>query len=173
MRFLSLLVTGLLEQLTDTGRVVVVSSDAHRRAPPEGIQFDNLDGARGYNDWRAYGQSKLANILFASELSRRLAGTKKTANSLHPGVIQTGISRSTNPVVSLALSIANPLFLKSIPQGAATQVYLAAHPSVAHVSGQFFSHCNPGETRPDARDEAMARRLWEVSEKIAAEVTGG
>ncbi|RYE82283.1 MAG: SDR family oxidoreductase, partial [Myxococcales bacterium] len=130
-----ILVTGLLDQLTDTGRVVVTSSDAHRRAPKGGIEFDNLDGRKGYNDWRAYGQSKFANILFARELSHRLAGTKKTANSLHPGVIKTNLTRSMNPVFALAMAVLGPLALKSIEQGAATQVYLATNPAVAGVSG--------------------------------------
>ena len=164
-----LLVTGLLDSLTEQGRVVMLSSDAHKRAPKEGIQFDNLDGSKGYSDWGNYGQSKLANLLFAKELSRRFAGSKRTANAVHPGVIQTGISRSANPVVQLALAVASPLVLKTIPQGAATQVWAAANPTV-HVSGEYLSDCNVGKPNRLASDEAMARRLWEVSEKIVAEL---
>ncbi len=163
-----MLVTGLLDELTDTGRVVMVSSDAHRRAPKEGIQFDNLDGSKGYSAFGNYGQSKLANILFANELAKKFAGTKKTANSLHPGVIATNLTRSMNPFVNIPFWIAGPLVLKSIPQGAATEVYCATNPKIGNVSGKFFSSSNIGETRPDAMNEELATKLWEVSEKIVA-----
>ncbi len=76
-----ILATGLLSQLAEKGRVVALSSTAHQFAPKGGIEFDNLSGERGYSAWRAYGQSKLANLLFAKELARRLAGTGKTANA--------------------------------------------------------------------------------------------
>ena len=72
-----MLVTGLLDQLTETGRVVMVSSDAHKGAPKVGIEFDNLSGERSYSPWNAYGQSKLANLLFAKELAKRLHGTEE------------------------------------------------------------------------------------------------
>jgi NAD(P)-dependent dehydrogenase (short-subunit alcohol dehydrogenase family) len=165
-----ILVSGLLGRLREAGRVVVLSSDAHRRAPKVGIQFDNLDGSKDYNGWREYGQSKLANLLFAKELARRFAGTEKTANAVHPGVIHTNLARQMNPIVSLALRMAGPLALKSIAQGAATQVYAATHPAMAGVSGQYLSHCNVATPRPDANDEALAKRLWEVTEKIVAEL---
>jgi WW domain-containing oxidoreductase len=163
-----MLVTGLLDELTDTARVVMVSSDAHRRSFAEGIQFDNLDGSKGYSPMRNYGQSKFANILFANELAKRFAGTKKTANSLHPGVIATNLTRSMNPLVSIPFFVAGPIFLKSIPQGAATEVYCATNPQVADVSGKFFSNSNVGQTRPDAMSESLATKLWEASEKIVA-----
>lgn len=166
-----LLVTSLLDQLADDGRVVVVSSDAHKGAPRAGIQFDNLDGHRGYNPWANYGQSKLANLLFAKELAKRLGGTGKVANSLHPGVIHTNLARSMNPIARVALSIGAPLVLKSIPEGAATQCYLAVHPDVAEVSGKYFADCNESEPSGHGRDDALAAKLWEVSERIVAEVT--
>jgi len=165
-----ILVTGLLDQLTEAGRVVMLSSDAHKGAPKVGIQFDNLDGAKGYSGWAAYGQSKLANLLFAKELARRLSGTKKTANAVHPGVIKTNLARSMNPVVAIALTIAGPLGLKSVGQGAATEVYVATSPQLGNVSGQYFANCNVAKPRRDANDEAMAKKLWEVSEKIVAEL---
>jgi WW domain-containing oxidoreductase len=165
-----LLVTGLLEQLTPTGRVVMVSSGAHLQAPKGGIEFDNLDGSKGYNSWRAYGQSKFANILFAKELARRFAGTQRTANALHPGVIQTNLARHMNPFLAGILSAAGPLFLKSIAQGAATQVYVATRPELAAVSGKYFADCNVAAPRADAENEAAARKLWEVSERIASSV---
>jgi WW domain-containing oxidoreductase len=165
-----ILVTSLLEQLAEEGRVVVVASDAHKGAPAKGIDFDNLSGERGYRPWASYGQSKLANILFASELARRLGGSKKTANSLHPGVIQTNLGRHMNPIARGALAVAAPLVLKSVAQGAATQCYVAVHPRVRGMTGRYFADCNEARPTARARDDAMALRLWEVSEKIAAEV---
>src|SRR5205085_4234881 len=94
-------------------------------APAEGIQFDNLNGAKGYAPWRNYGQSKVANILFAKELARRLGSTGKTANALHPGVIKTNLGRSMPVVARIALGAAGPFVLKSIAEGAATQCFLA------------------------------------------------
>jgi WW domain-containing oxidoreductase len=158
------LVTGLLPELTAQGRVVMVSSDAHRRAPRAGIEFDNLSGERGYRPWTAYGQSKLANLLFARELSRRLPGPHQTANALHPGVIATNLTRSL-PVVDLAMRVLTPLALKSIPQGAATQCYLATHPALS-INGEYFSHCNVARSSRQGRDRELAARLWETSERI-------
>ena len=166
-----ILVTSLLDSLSNEGRVVMVSSDAHNGAPRDGIQFDNLTGAREYGAWTSYGQSKLANLLFANELAKRLAGTGKTANSLHPGVIRTNLVRSMNPIARGALAIAAPLVLKSIPEGAATQCYLAVHPNVEGVTGKYFADCNESRPSRHGRDEAMAAKLWEASEKIVAEVT--
>ena len=151
-----ILVTSLLDSLADHGRVVVVSSGAHNGAPAEGIQFDNLSGDKGYNPWANYGQSKLANLLFAKELAKRLAGTGKTANSLHPGVIHTNLARSMNPVARLALSIGAPLVLKTVGEGAATQCYLAVNPGVDGVSGKYFADCNESRPSSHGRDEAMA-----------------
>lgn len=167
-----ILVTSLLDSLADAGRVVMVSSDAHNGAPKEGIQFDNLSGEHGYGPWANYGQSKLANLLFASHLAKRLEGTGKTANSLHPGVIATNLTRSMNPIARGVMTLAAPLVLKSVGEGAATQVYLAVHPGAEGIAGKYFSDCNVGKASSRGRDTEMAAKLWEVSEKIAAEVTG-
>ncbi len=166
-----LLVTRLLNALADDGRVVMLSSDAHRRAPKEGIQFDNLKGEKSYSDWAAYGQSKLANLLFAKALAKRLQGTKKTANAVHPGVIFTNLTRSMTPVAGAAMRVIRPLVLKSIAQGAATQTYVAVNPGAAGLSGQYFADCNVAKPRPDAEDAALAEKLWVESERIVAEVT--
>jgi NAD(P)-dependent dehydrogenase (short-subunit alcohol dehydrogenase family) len=163
-----LLVTGLLDHLSDDGRVVVLSSDAHNMAPKVGIQFDDLSFERNYRGWTAYGQSKLANLLFARSLARRLAGSGRTANALHPGVIATNLARHMNPVVRGALKIGEVVAMKSIPQGAATQCFVAAHPSAASVSGEYFYDCTVNRSSRHGRDEAMAERLWDVTEKIVA-----
>ncbi len=159
-------VTELLDHLRDDARVVCVSSNAHRAAPSIGIDFDNLDGSKGYRPWPFYGQSKLANLLFAKELARRFEGTAKVANAVHPGVIHTGLMRHMNPLAGLGLAIAGPIALKSPAQGAATQCYLAAHEDGAKHSGQYFSHCNVARPRRRAEDKALARKLWLRSEEL-------
>jgi NAD(P)-dependent dehydrogenase (short-subunit alcohol dehydrogenase family) len=166
-----MLVTGLLDSLTETGRVVLLSSDAHKSAPKAGIEFDNLSGERGYKPWAAYGQSKLANILCAKELAKRLRGTGKTANAVHPGVIKTNLTRSMNPVVHVAFAIANPLVLKSEAEGAATQCYVATRPELAGVTGEYFSNCNVAKSSAISCDTALATRLWEESERIVEKLS--
>jgi WW domain-containing oxidoreductase len=166
-----ILVTGLLDQLTKDGRVVMLSSEAHKGAPKEGIQLDNLSGEKGYTPWKAYGQSKLANILFAKELTKRLAGSGRTANALHPGVIKTNLVRSMPKIAQVAMSVGSALFLKTIPQGAATQCYVATNPKIAGVSGEYFVDSNIGRSTPISHDAALAKRLWEESEKIVAKLS--
>lgn len=165
-----MLVTGLLDRLSPAGRVVVTASNAHRRAPPPGIDFDNLPGERGYVPMKAYGVSKLANILFTRELARRLGSGGQTANTLHPGVIATNIGRSLPAVAKLAFRVAGPLVPKTPAQGAATQCYLAASPAVAGVTGAYYADCNPSETTAFGRDMAMASRLWDASEALVARI---
>ena len=166
------LITGLLDQLAADGRVVVVSSGAHRGAPAAGIEFDNLDGTRDYQAWKMYGQSKLANILFAKALARRFAGTGRVANALHPGVIETNLLRHQMDAADSILERIGRKNLKSIPQGAATQVFLAAHPDGAAHSGAYFDSCQPAEPLPLALDEALGERLWAWSEQLVAAEVG-
>ena len=161
-----ILITELLNELTDKGRVVVLSSDAHKGAPKVGIEFDNLTGERGYKPWAAYGQSKLANLLFAKQLAKRLAGTGKTANAVHPGVIKTNLARSMSPLVRFALGVAEPLALKNVAEGAATQCYVATRPELEGVTGEYFADCNIAQPSALARDAALAVRLWDESERI-------
>jgi len=173
-----MLVTGLLEALADDARVVMLSSAAHTMAPKGGIEFDNLSGERGYRPWTAYGQSKFANLLFAKELARRFGsaansggagGAARTANAVHPGVINTRLGRNLGMAVGrLAFGIGGALFFKSIAQGAATECYVAVNPQAAGISGAYFADCDVRQPRADANDPALARRLWDVSEQIVA-----
>ena len=163
-----ILVSGLLGSLAPQGRVVMVSSGAHNMAPAGGIDFDDLAAEKRYSPWGRYGQSKLANLLFARELGRRFEGTKKTANALHPGVIHTNLGRHMSPATRAAMALVGPLFVKTIPQGAATTCYLAAHPDGAGYNGEYFADCNPAKSSPVGRDMALATRLWEESERIVA-----
>jgi NAD(P)-dependent dehydrogenase (short-subunit alcohol dehydrogenase family) len=162
-----LLVNLLRPQLdaADAARVVVVSSAAHFQAPRAGIEFDNLSGEAGYGAWRAYGQSKLANVLFARALARRLR-PKGSANALHPGVIGTNLTRSMSSWVTRGMSLFAGPFSKTIPQGAATTCYVATRPELQGVSGEYFSNCAVARRSRHCEDEALAERLWEVSERL-------
>ena len=162
------LVTGLLDTIADDGRVVMLSSSAHSLAPVGGIEFDNLDGHKSYKPWVAYGQSKMANLLFAKDLARRFKGSSRTAYAVHPGVIRTNLGRSMNRLVQAGMSVLGPLLLKSIPQGAATQCFCAVNPAAIALSGNYMADSNVAECRADANDAALARKLWDMSEKIIA-----
>jgi WW domain-containing oxidoreductase len=154
------LVNGIAGLLRDNGgRAVIVSSAAAiSAAPREGIMFDNLDGRRFYVPSTFYAQSKLANALFAKELSRRLSGRGVTVNSADPGVARTRISTG----------YFTRLFAKSAAQAAATQVLLAASPRTAGVTGEFWSDCAITPGSPLLQDLVLARRLWDVSDEIIA-----
>jgi len=152
-----------------TGRIVIVSGSAGiDRAPAEGIMFDNLDGHRFYEPFTFYGQSKLANALFAKELSRRLSSRGIAVNSVHPGATRgTGLNKHVNVPLRIALAAAR-WFMKSAPQGAATQALLAASPSVSGITGEFWSDCQIAKGSPMLEDADLARRLWEASDDIVA-----
>jgi len=163
-----LLTQRLLPQLTAApqGRVVVVASGAYKQAPADGIEFDNLAGARDYEPRKAYGQSKLANYLFVRELARRLEGTQVTANALQPGVIMTNLGRYLPWYQIVTAKLLGWTFMKSVDAGAATQVYLATWPGLAGVSGYFFKDCNPFLPGGNMENDALAAKLWTVSEDL-------
>lgn len=150
----------LLDRLRESApsRVVTVSSEAHRSGR---IDFSDLQGERSYRRLRAYRQSKLANILFTRELSRRLQGSGVTANALHPGVVRTRLLFSGWRVAQLARP-----FLRSPARGADPAVYLALSPEVTGVSGRYFVDRRPVDPSPRALDPEVAKRLWEVSEEL-------
>lgn len=162
-----LLVTGLIDGLSPSARVVVLSSDAHRAAPQEGIEFDRLNPRGEYSAWTAYGQSKLANLLFARQLARRFAGTGRVANAVHPGIIETKLARHMGLGVALGYKLVGPLFFKSIAQGAATSVWAAAHPGSARLNGAYLVDCNVAKPSRLALNDELAERLWRVSEQIS------
>lgn len=163
-----MLIAGLLDRLADGGRVVMLSSDLHTKAPREGIQFDNLSGEKGYAPWTAYGQAKLANLLFARHLATRLPKRSQAANAVHPGVIRTHLQRHLGPGVRALFRLLGPLFLKTVAQGAATQCYVAAHPRVASIRGEYFADCNVALSSSHGRDATLAAKLWEKTEEIVA-----
>ncbi|XP_012471805.2 short-chain dehydrogenase TIC 32, chloroplastic [Gossypium raimondii] len=147
------------------GRIVNVSSEGHRIAYSEGIRFDKINDESGYYTWYAYGQSKLANILHAKELARRLKeeGVEITANSLHPGaIISTNLMRH-HGLINTVGQMLGKYFLKNIPQGAATTCYVALNPQVKGVSGEYFLDSNIGNPSAKAKDADLAKKLWDFS----------
>jgi len=159
-----LLTNLLLPKLTGSApaRVVTVTSDAHSAAK---LDLDDPNLEHGWNSWRSYANSKLANILFTRELARRLDGTGVTANCAHPGTVRTGFGREGKPLLRLATTLARPFFL-SPERGADTVVYLASSPDVAGETGGYYVKRQRREPSAAARDDAAARKLWEISEKM-------
>lgn len=155
-----LLTNLLLDRLraAPNARVVTVASGAHKRGR---IDFDDLSRQRGYSAWRAYAQSKLANILFTHTLAQRLAGTSVTATCCHPGVIATRIWQ-----VNAMLRLVAPLldrFLETPTQGADTPLWLATAPGMQGKSGGYYVRRALAPTSAAAQNDAAAERLWQVS----------
>jgi NAD(P)-dependent dehydrogenase (short-subunit alcohol dehydrogenase family) len=144
-------------------RIVNVSSAAHRAAR---VQWEDLQFARTpYNQWRAYGQSKLANVLFTYELARRLDPRKVTANALHPGVIASGFGQTYGGMMAVLIRIAHPFFA-SPESGARTSVYLASSPEVEGITGKYFARCKHTPSSQVSYDEASQKKLWAISEEL-------
>jgi WW domain-containing oxidoreductase len=148
---------------------MVSSSAAQSFAPKSGILFDNLDAHRGYRPFTFYGQSKLANLAFAKSMAERLRSRRITSNALHPGVIMsTELTRSLGSWVRAIIPIVTAIGSKSIPQGAATTCFVAAHPAMAGKTGGFYADCRAAKPNPHADDPAFRQRLWDVSANILA-----
>lgn len=161
-----------LMQEAGRGRIVHVSSrSAWKQAPAAGIDFDNLRGEGTFDAGEAYGRSKLANALFSLELARRLEGSGVTSNAVHPGLVQTNIARTAPTLLRTAFDLLGGFIARTPQEGAATQVYVAAHPAVEGVSGRFFVDCNPVTVSGPNHltDARMAARLW----RTAADMTVG
>ena len=144
-------------------RVVSTSSAAH-----QGMSLDlsDLQSAKDYSGFRAYGRSKLANILFTREAARRLAGVGVTANCFHPGFVASRFGSASGGWTSRLMPLARMLAITPV-EGADTLVYLASSPEVANVTGAYFVKRKSVEPSAAARDDAAARKLWEASEALA------
>ena len=156
---------GLREALVAAApaRVVNTASAAHQRAQ---LHFEDLQFARAYNGVSAYRRSKLCNILFTRELSRRWAHTGVTVNCLHPGFVASNFGRESGGLLPFVLRAAQ-VFAISSEEGAETIVHLASSPEVADLSGGYFFRCRPTAPAPQAEDDNAARRLWQESAKLA------
>jgi len=157
------LLTNLLLDVLKTSapsRVINVASGMHTGAR---LDFDNLQGEKRYTGFRAYGQSKLANILFTYELARRLEDTGVTVNALHPGYVDTGLSLNNGFFFRVFAKLSARLFGCKPEEGAQTSVYLASSPEVEGVTGKYFTNCAPVQSSPRSCDKAAAEKLWQVS----------
>jgi NAD(P)-dependent dehydrogenase (short-subunit alcohol dehydrogenase family) len=145
------------------GRVVSVSSEAHRIGQ---LHFDDLHLRNGYGSMKAYGQSKLANILFTTELARRLEGTSVVANCLHPGVVATNFAGNGGWLWQGLLQLARP-FMRTPEEGASTAVYLASSADAAACgSGRYFVDSRPKAPSREAQRADLALQLWKTSEAL-------
>jgi NAD(P)-dependent dehydrogenase (short-subunit alcohol dehydrogenase family) len=159
-----LLTTLLLERLKRSApaRIITTSSDAHQFRGH--IRFDDLNAERFYWGFGRYGETKLANILFTTELARRLHGTGVTANCFHPGIVATGFNQNNGWLQSAIMSVVRP-FSRTPKKGAETLVWLANSPDVADQNGIYFVDCQAAVPSFAAQDMDAARRLWKVSEE--------
>ncbi|KAK5917401.1 hypothetical protein CgunFtcFv8_012293 [Champsocephalus gunnari] len=152
------------------GRVVTLSSMAHSwgHIDPEALEADRHLGTGKYS-WQffyAYCNSKLCNVLFTHELAKRLKGSSVTCYSLHPGVVRTGLSRHCSLWQKVFIEpIARLLFLDP-EAGAQTTLHCCLQEGIEPLSGRYFACCAVQESCPKARDDAVAQKLWEVSERL-------
>lgn len=149
--------------VSGSARIVNVSSERHRAYH---MNFDDLQFESGYNGLRAYGQSKLANLLFTCEMARRLANTEVTVNALHPGFVKTHLGKQ-NRVVRTVMNVLH-VFAKSPKEEAETPIYLASSTDVAGVSGQYFIDKKEIPSSPESYDPVTAERLWNLSEELCS-----
>jgi WW domain-containing oxidoreductase len=164
------LINALLDRLRDgSGRIVLVSSAASRRAAPAaGIMFDNLAGQQFYDPAIFYGQSKFANAAYAFELARRLKTRGIGVNAAEPGAVRgTRLAQHMSLSLRVLHALASP-FMKSAAQGAATAALLAASPAANGISGEYWANCRRTNSNPLLQDVGLATRLWAVSEQIIA-----
>ena len=159
----------LTHELTDLltasapARIVNVASAAHARGH---IDFDDLEGRRAYKGWRAYSQSKLANILFTYELARRLAGSGVSVNALHPGFVRTRFGSNNSLVAKVMIAMMMRVSGISVADGGKTSVYVATSPDLEGKSGGYYDRSAPTVSSEESMDEAVAARLWEVSAEM-------
>lgn len=149
-------------KLAPDGRIVIVSSGAQKAGH---LHLNNPHLSKGFNVWKGYAQSKLANVLFTKELEDQLKGTNVTVNCLHPGAVGTniGVNRKTG-FGKMIHSILRPFFLTPA-QGAETAIFLATNPEVEQISGEYFYKKKIASLSPQAKSKESAEKLWRWSEQ--------
>jgi len=160
------LLTNLLLDLLKASapaRIVNVSSIAHEGTE---LDFDDLECRKNYAGMKAYGRSKLANLLFTYELARRLEGSGVTVNALHPGFVATNIGANNIPLFRRPIKWLINRAAKNVEEGAQTSIYLASSPEVEGVTGKYFVDCKPVPSSAASYDEAAAHRLWQISAEM-------
>jgi NAD(P)-dependent dehydrogenase (short-subunit alcohol dehydrogenase family) len=160
-----LLTNLLLDNLQSQARIINVASDAHQYGQ---LDLNDLNFEKSYFGFAAYARSKLANILFTYELARRLAGSGVPVNALHPGGVATNIFSTDFSIFGPLIKGIVSLFTLTPTQGADNTIYLASAPEVEGVTGKYFVKRDAVASSPLSNDEDLAKRLWEVSEKLTA-----
>ena len=158
------LTNGLLANLKPGARIVSTASDAHKMAR---LHFDDLQSERNFKGFRVYGTSKLCNILFTRELARRLEGTGITAVCLHPGFVATRFADNNDGLLGKAFAVLKRIVAISPEAGAKTIIHLASAPGVDGQGGTYWVKCKPASPTRAGRSDADAKRLWDISERIA------
>ena len=163
------LLTNLLLDLLKVSapsRIVNVTSDAHNGAK---VNFEDLQGEKKFSGWQAYGQSKLAMILFTHELATRLDGTEVTVNSAHPGVVRTNFANN-NGLVTFGFRLMRPFFIS--PKTAAKRIlYVATSPDLEGVNGKYFTKMHAAKSSQESYEDDPAKRLWQMSEQLTKLLT--
>ena len=155
----------LLDMLKESApaRIVNVSSGAHETGK---FNFDDYNREQNFSSFAAYGESKMANILFTKELARRLEGTGVTVNALHPGFVATNFAKNTGLLGKLAMTFIAPIVGISPEKGAQTSIYLATSPEVDGVTGEYFAKSKVKKTHAFAQNVEAQKRLWALSEEL-------
>jgi NAD(P)-dependent dehydrogenase (short-subunit alcohol dehydrogenase family) len=168
MKLLPILISSVSEK--EPGRIVHLSSAGHQIGTKK-INFEdiNWENEGAYGPWYAYGQSKLANIVFSNDLDRRLVENKIPIRSfaLHPGGISTELGRDMDGFTSSVMNVLAIPFFKSIPQGAATTVYAVTHPELNEKGGLYLEDCNISKALDYAYDVEEQKKLYDYSVKEA------
>jgi len=160
------LLTGLLIdmlRISPAARVINVSSGSHWNKK---LDFKDIQMAKFYDPIQAYGRSKLANILFTNELSRRLAGTRITANSMTPGIVATDIWKKVHPLLTPILFPVIKLLGNTPEEGAQTSIYLTTSPDVSGISGKYFVDMREVKPDPTTYNAQIAHQLWQKSAEL-------
>ena len=143
-------------------RIINVSSSAHYRA---NFDIDNLQGEKKYSSFDAYCKSKLYNVLFTYELSRKLAGSNVTVNCLHPGFISTNLFTNSSFFYQFIVKILSPILIDA-KSGSETSTYLATSKDVENITGKYFVKCKPKKSSKISYDKSTSKNLWNLSEKL-------
>ena len=143
-------------------RIINLSSDAHRST---GLDFDDLQAERSYSSFKVYSRSKLMNVLFTRELAHRVAPMRITANAVHPGMVASEFINKPGALGRIANAFVG-VFGLSPEAGARTSVFIASSPEVDGMTGRYFVKSKPVNPSRKAQDDASAKRLWDISERL-------
>ena len=158
-----LLTTSLLDLMSEGSRIVVVASGAHKTGK---IHFNDINLHKGFNVFKAYSQSKLANVLFTRELARRLKDRGITVNCCHPGAVATNIGIDRDTGFGKTVTRLLKPFFQTPAQGARTAVFLASDDTVADITGEYFYKCRIARSSKRSKDMELAKELFEFSERL-------